>query len=140
MCEYFDKRVFMLNSIFFTFTSLLVFAILTFGCSAGSVTSNSIANDVGKLSAEETLQYRSCREDTDCIYAQNGCCDCANGGEAIAVKINKLVEFEALFECENVVCTEIAAVTPCGQGIAKCEAGVCEFTKITFESSAPSAQ
>ena len=131
----------MLNKVFYVFLLLLVPAFLTFGCSAGGVPSSSGTVNVGKLEREETLQYRTCTQDTDCIYAQNGCCDCANGGESIAIKITKLIEFEALFACENIVCTELSAVPACDQqGTAKCESGICEFVKTASEPSVSSNQ
>ncbi len=100
------------------------------GCAGGTIDGVS-GIDAGKLSREETLSYRNCNDDSDCIYAQNGCCDCANGGESIAVNINDAVEFQALFECDNVACTAIGAMPACDQGTAKCESGVCEFTRAT---------
>lgn len=98
------------------------------GCAAGTIGDN-VGVDAGKLSRAETLEYRSCTDDTDCIYAQNGCCDCANGGESIAVNINDATEFMSLFDCADVACTAIGAVPPCDQGTAKCEAGICEFVR-----------
>ena len=130
----------MLNKVSYTLVVSLAVAIFTFGCGSGGVSSSSSAVDVGKLGREETLTYRTCTQDTDCIYAQNGCCDCANGGEAIAVKMSKLVEFEALFNCEKIVCTEIAANPPCEQGTVKCESRVCEFIRSASEPSLPSLQ
>ncbi|HOW16168.1 MAG TPA: hypothetical protein PK443_00490 [bacterium] len=101
--------------------------LFLFSCAAGSVGDFDTTGDPKKLSREQTLSYRYCELDSDCTYANNGCCDCANGGETIAVNIIELTDFTSLFECENVSCTEIAPSIPCDQGTAKCVDGICEF-------------
>lgn len=99
--------------------------------SCGTVTDsgNGTAQDVGAISDSETLQYRSCTHDSDCVYTQNGCCDCANGGKDAAIELKKLEEFKALFHCANVSCTMIAAVPACGTGTVSCKSNLCEYTK-----------
>jgi len=70
-----------------------------------------------------TLPYRACAADTDCVLAQNGCCDCANGGEDIAIHRDKLKAFTARFDCHG--CTEVAG--DCGQGKVTCENKLCMY-------------
>lgn len=71
-----------------------------------------------------TLEYRACTNDTDCVLALNGCCDCANGGEDIAVNREQAAAFKARFVC-NHGCTEIGG--NCGQGTIACEAKLCVY-------------
>jgi hypothetical protein len=103
------------------------FAVLI-SCGAGVDSGLTSPAEGGPLSDSETLQYRSCTHDIDCIYVQNGCCDCANGGRDIAVNVEKLTEFTEKFQCTNVACTMIAAVPACGTGTVACKSGLCEYT------------
>ena len=132
MRENFDKRSLMIKNVLHN-VALVCMTTVIVGCAAGGVGSGGGSSDVGKLEREATLSYRSCTTDADCTYAQNGCCDCANGGEAIAVNIDQLVEFDSLFNCESVACTEMASIPACDDGMAKCESGICEFTTSTSD-------
>ena len=76
------------------------------------------------MEAHLTLDYRACESDAECVYAENGCCDCANGGENIAVNRQKLADFRARFRCTG-GCTEIGG--DCGQGKVACENKLCVY-------------
>jgi hypothetical protein len=106
--------------------SILLLSVLIMSCSASITNPNNGADTV--LSEAETLAYRDCTVDSDCIYATNGCCDCANGGQDIAVNKTKLDDFENLFNCTAVACTMVGAVPPCGSGTVSCTSGICEYT------------
>lgn len=71
-----------------------------------------------------TLEYRACTTDTDCVLALNGCCDCANGGQDIAVHRDHASAFQARFKCTG-GCTEIGG--NCGQGAIACENKLCTY-------------
>lgn len=75
----------------------------------------------------QTLEYRDCSVDEDCVVAQNGCCDCANGGEDIAVRADEVQEFRSRFDCGEASCTLLGSDPPCGCGFATCEAGQCTY-------------
>jgi len=79
------------------------------------------------MSAEESAAYRGCSSDTDCVVALNGCCDCVNGGEDIAVNKTQREAFRAHFDCSRTHCTEMGAVVPCGSGSVQCVAGLCSY-------------
>jgi hypothetical protein len=74
-----------------------------------------------------TREYRACATDTDCVLAQNGCCDCANGGEDIAIHRDQVAAFKARFDCHG--CTEIGG--DCGQGAITCENKLCTYREPT---------
>jgi len=108
-----------------SFITILFFVVVA-SCSS---TPKDTAN-LGVLSDSETLSYRNCSVDSNCVYTTNGCCDCANGGEDIAVNKDKLNDFNALFSCSG-ACTMIGAVPPCGSGTVSCQSGLCVYTKAT---------
>ena len=81
------------------------------------------------LSADDLQKYQVCQTDADCVYANNGCCDCANGGQAIAVNKALLDKFQQLFDCDLVACTLMAAVPPCDAGLASCQDQVCVYVR-----------
>jgi hypothetical protein len=91
-------------------------------------TDSSTAHRVYKpLPHSELDAYRSCESDEQCVWANNGCCDCANGGEDVAVRADKKAAFRARFQCDNTPCTVVGAVPACGTGIVACERGVCVY-------------
>lgn len=71
--------------------------------------------------------YRQCERDDQCVWVNNGCCDCANGGQDIAVRADKKVSFRSHFQCENTPCTAVGAVPACGTGTVACERGLCAY-------------
>ncbi len=73
----------------------------------------------------ETLKYRTCTTDSDCIYINNGCCDCANGGEDLAINKNQQEEFLNEFDCKGVICTEV--YRECGTDEIQCINNICEY-------------
>lgn len=81
------------------------------------------------LTAEELKSYQDCKTDTDCVYANNGCCDCVNGGEAIAVHKDRIEKFKQRFSCRDIVCTMRGAVPACDSGKARCEKGLCRYSR-----------
>ena len=83
------------------------------------------------LSAALTREYQACKVDDDCVYTRNGCCDCANGGEAIAVARTELDRFRSQFACDDVLCTMMGAEPPCDAGKATCEEGLCRYQPAT---------
>ena len=72
-------------------------------------------------------RYQYCGSDTDCTKANNGCCDCANGGADVSVSKERLGEFNLRFECEKVACTKMAAVPECGSGVVSCVNHQCRY-------------
>ncbi len=79
------------------------------------------------LSDFELGRYQYCGSDRDCVAANNGCCDCANGGADVAVNRERLAAFEARFDCLYVSCTEKGAMPPCGSGIISCVNHKCVY-------------
>jgi hypothetical protein len=80
-----------------------------------------------RMSLAETLPFRTCARDEECVYALNGCCDCANGGEETAVHRSRLEVFLDHFACDVGTCTDKDPGMACGTGTAACEQNVCEF-------------
>jgi hypothetical protein len=76
------------------------------------------------LSASELAKYQECATDDDCVYAQNGSCDCNNGGTGVAINKSKVDEFEKLFE--KTECGTIKGAS-CTIGIPKCEQNKCLY-------------
>jgi len=81
------------------------------------------------LPTDQLKAFQNCEKDDDCIFANNGCCDCANGGQAVAVNKQKLEEFKKTFDCTNRSCTLIGAIPPCNQGKATCENKLCQYKR-----------
>ena len=114
-----------------TFVSLATAVILGAACAPSrnpSVDPTSASERHDKLSAPMaehlTREYRACSTDGDCVVALNGCCDCANGGQDIAVRRDKAAAFRARFQCSG-ACTEMGG--DCGRGTARCEQRLCTY-------------
>ena len=123
-----NRKLFLLSKAIIISVSFLTFL----SCGAGSGSGGLALKDGGPLPDSETLKYRNCTSDLDCIYAQNGCCDCANGGADIAINLNKLTEFRESLNCgSGVACSMVGAVPPCGSGTVSCKSGLCEYTRAT---------
>lgn len=85
------------------------------------------------ISDVDLKRYQYCGADTDCVKANNGCCDCANGGADVSVSAERLQEFNLRFECEKARCTKMAAVPECGSGVVSCVNHQCRyFTDMDF--------
>jgi len=87
------------------------------------------------LDDRQLLDFQYCESDSECVYAQNGCCDCANGGSEAAVSEQRLEEFKKQFRCQGVACSMRLAVPPCGSGVVSCVSNRCHYFKreeITF--------
>ena len=102
--------------------------------SCGNNSTSGSGADGLPLSDANALKYRSCSQASDCVYTNNGCCDCANGGKDIAVNIKGLADFRANFNCEGVACTMLAMVPACGTGTIACKSALCEYTKATSDN------
>ena len=86
------------------------------------------------LNETELKKYQYCGSDEDCTVANNGCCDCANGGADVSVSKDRLVDFNLRFDCESRPCTMKAAVPACGTGVVSCVNHQCRyFTAADFE-------
>ncbi len=83
-----------------------------------------MASATPPLPANELAKYQSCSIDEDCVYVQNGSCDCNNGGMGVAINRTKVAEFEKLFE--KTECTTIKGAA-CNIGIPKCEQNKCLY-------------
>ena len=108
--------------------AVLVAAVLALaGCSGAEQTTPPGA----PLPASELAKYQACTRDTDCVYAQNGCCDCVNGGADVAINATHVADLRGRFKCEGVPCTRMAAVPECGSGQVSCASGKCRYTPPT---------
>lgn len=91
----------------------------------------SCAQDSDKYTSPVTAsvlsQYQGCNVNSDCVWFNNGCCDCANGGQETAVNRNMNAQAADLFNCAGVACTMRAKIPPCGTGSVFCNSNKCEF-------------
>ena len=102
---------------------LLIFSLLLTAC-ASHADKKPQTTPLDKL---ELSAYQYCGSDSDCVYANNGCCDCANGGEAVAVNKERLKDFRARFDCMKTMCTRMAAVPACDSGVVSCIEHRCKY-------------
>lgn len=79
------------------------------------------------LGAVDLKRYQYCGSDDDCVKANNGCCDCANGGEDVSVARDRLNDFNLRFECQEAHCTKKAAVPECSSGVVSCVNHQCKY-------------
>jgi hypothetical protein len=77
------------------------------------------------MSQGDLAAYQACKQNSDCVHANNGCCDCANGGQDVAVNAGRLAAFRAAFACDRVGCTERGG--QCGAGTVACQQGACVY-------------
>ena len=92
---------------------------------------------IGKLSSKELLKYQQCNSDDECITVTNGLCDCANGGEEVAINANHSDSFNEIFGDKMGVCTLMIRAIPCGIGAGNtCENNVCRFNACANETRA----
>ncbi len=104
--------------------SALVLAVLAVACTREEAGPRPGA----PLPETATQSYRSCAADSECTYVQNGCCDCANGGEELAINRQHVDAFRALFKCgPDTRCTLVDRIPACGSGKVSCVAGMCSY-------------
>jgi hypothetical protein len=82
----------------------------------------------------ETEPYRQCETVADCVAVTNGCCDCANGGQDIAINRQQVERFRAQFKCSP-MCSLAGAIPPCLSGEISCDRQLCTYHVPTFEFS-----
>ena len=111
----------------------LLLAVIMAACSSGlpkeqpTVPSPGTASPSTPMAQADTQGYRACTQDDECVYVTNGCCDCANGGEDLAIRKDRMDAFRATFTC-NQGCTEVGAIPACGSGSVHCVQGACTYT------------
>lgn len=76
------------------------------------------------LSPAELAKYQDCTTDEDCVYVQNGSCDCNNGGMGNAINRKYVADFKKLFE--KTECTDIKGAS-CTSGLPRCEQNKCLY-------------
>lgn len=85
-------------------------------------------NPGAPLPESATRAFRGCAADDECMFVQNGCCSCGNGGEELAINKQHEQAFLAQFKCnENFPCTLMARYPPCGSGKVSCKSGLCTY-------------
>lgn len=106
-------------------SALVLAALLSVSCA--KVEPQRLPGD--PLQEEATRKFRRCSHDADCVYAQNGCFDCVNGGREVAVNRSQAQAFRAVFTCDERTppCTMVDRIPACGSGIAFCVQGLCEY-------------
>ena len=72
-------------------------------------------------------KYQYCGRDADCTVAKNGCCDCANGGEEVAINKERREAFRKNFECLYVSCGEVVPTEPCRSAVVSCVDHRCRY-------------
>lgn len=75
----------------------------------------------------ELGRYQYCGADSDCVVANNGCCDCANGGKDVAVNKERLADFQKRFDCLYAKCGDKRADPICGSGVVSCVMHKCQY-------------
>lgn len=90
---------------------------------------NSAALPPKPLSEEQTRPFRGCETQADCEITLNGCCDCANGGEDIAVNKQQVAAFRRRFDCSQTHCNNEGAMAPCRSGEVSCVDGLCRYAR-----------
>lgn len=114
------KRCFVV-SVFFT-----VLMLCSVPCAVADVDVED-QNSAQVLSEFELGKYQYCGQDSDCMKAINGCCDCANGGQDAAVNKAQYQDFLTRFRCVDVMCTQLARTPPCGSGVVSCVNHKCRY-------------
>lgn len=83
------------------------------------------------LSDFELAKYQYCGQDSDCVIAINGCCDCVNGGIEVAVNKDRVEAFRKRFECLHVKCGMKKADPPCKSGVVSCVSHRCRYYDVS---------
>ncbi len=85
------------------------------------------AGNTKPLSDFELARYQYCGDDRDCTIVVNGCCDCANGGQEVAISRDRVEAFKKRFECLYAQCEHRPAVPPCKNGVVSCLDHKCKY-------------
>lgn len=80
--------------------ALLPFLLALSACASGETAKEQ------PLGAEALKEYQACDHTSDCVRVNNGCCDCANGGDTVAIHRKYEKEFRDRFPCAGVACTQ----------------------------------
>ena len=115
------------------FLRLALFTVAS--CTESTQESRDTTTYTGIIPASVLSQYQSCTSDDDCTFVNNGCCDCANGGEEAAINASNEDAFNARFDCDDITCTGVARVPPCGSGTVSCVYGKCSYSVETASTS-----
>ncbi|MFH1263457.1 MAG: hypothetical protein V1495_08475 [Pseudomonadota bacterium] len=78
----------------------------------------------------ELKGFQDCTQTSDCVFVNNGCCDCANGGKETAINGSQKSSFDRSFDCTGTSCTLMARIPPCGSGTVSCTAGLCTYSPL----------
>jgi|GEM_PF-6864716 len=101
---------------------------------------NAAADGVPKTGAQTLLdehelgRFQYCGYDRDCLLANNGCCDCANGGQDVSVSRYSYEKFKERFDCSHVSCGDKYSYPECGSGVVACIRNKCQYiSNLEFE-------
>lgn len=78
---------------------------------------------VPPLPENELRALQACRSAGECVRVVNGCCDCANGGETVAVHRKFEATLRARFDCAKTLCA--GKVGDCQFREPECVRGLC---------------
>ena len=81
------------------------------------------------LSDQKLLEYQYCGKDSDCMEVINGCCQCLQGDEYVAIAKNRYLDFKKNFVCENVSCPKEDTYKNCEEGLVSCINHRCTYFK-----------
>lgn len=109
------------------FISTVTWLCLTASCVLAHEEKKEELQQTTPLPETDIREYQGCSSDSDCVVAVNGCCDCANGGQDVAVNKGRMTDFRLRFNCENIVCTQLATEPPCGSGVVTCVSHQCRY-------------
>jgi hypothetical protein len=98
--------------------------IFSFAAAVALIFMTVAAQATPALSGTDLAKYQNCKVDDDCVYAQNGSCDCNNGGMGVAVNKTLLTEFRKNFEATT--CTVVQGAS-CTDGLPRCEQNKCLY-------------
>lgn len=68
----------------------------------------------------DLARYQYCGKDSDCVLTVNGCCDCEQGGQQVAVNQQRLEDFRKNFDCLYVSCGEGQPDNRCANAVVSC--------------------
>jgi len=77
-------------------------------------------------SESELNKFQYCGSDDDCIALSNGCCDCAQGGQFVAINKERQPDFGGNFNCIDFVCPKPDR-SLCMKGVVSCVEHKCRY-------------